>query len=244
MDHYRKTLNSVGWFIPPYVALGFLAEMGKDIRSNAATFDQSRLEHYLALIHSPEHLSAMVTERYPITPCVQDYKEIIAEAVEAHILGLHHVAVSGLLPVIEGAVKKLAISRGLPVQGVSIRDLFLSLADHCKADVTAKKIGLVSDIVPMLDSFLHYAREHLYTSSDKYALIDKTNRHGILHGAYVDSDYGTPLNFYKTISAVEVLCFISALRASISWFAPSPTDASRRVLAYYHQCASFARNRP
>jgi hypothetical protein len=35
-----------------------------------------------------------------------------------------------------------------------------------------------------------------------YPLLDKTNRHGILHGAYKDADYGRPINFYKAIGVM------------------------------------------
>jgi hypothetical protein len=77
-------------------------------------FSQSDLQSWLVRIYSSNYLAAMVTERYPIIPCVQDYKAIIAEAAEAHFYGLDHIAVSGLLPVIEGAGKKLA-------QGVGVK---------------------------------------------------------------------------------------------------------------------------
>jgi hypothetical protein len=63
-------------------------------------------------MYSAENLAAMVTERYPIVPYVQDYKAIIAEAVEAHFCGLGHMAVAGLFPVVEGGREEIGRAYG------------------------------------------------------------------------------------------------------------------------------------
>lgn len=88
----------------------------------------------------------------------------------------------------------------------------------------------------MMDSFKEYAEKNLYIDSDDYLHSDKTNRHGILHGAYKDNDYGRPINFYKAIAAIDFLCFISAFRAPISWMAPNPTEKSAILAEYYRAC--------
>lgn len=59
----------------------------------------------------------------------------ISEAVAAHFLGLDHVAVAGLMPFIEGAGRKLAGSRAVPItRRDSIASVFEKLAEHCKED--------------------------------------------------------------------------------------------------------------
>ena len=234
MEPYKQAFNKVGWFIPPYVAMGFLAKMAKEIDEKNSNFNQETLEQLLALIYSPENLAAMVLERYPITPYIQDYKNIISESISAHFYGLNYAAVATLLPVIEGAGRKLAKSRSVPVK--SIRSVFINLADDCKNDAILNSKGEVGEIISMMDSFIEFTKNHLYIESSDYALKDKTNRHGILHGAYCDEDYGKPINFYKIIAAVDFLCFISAFQASISWFAPEPTFSSKRLSAYYTAC--------
>ncbi|KAB0669048.1 hypothetical protein F6V30_14535 [Oryzomonas sagensis] len=242
LDHYKQAFGSVGWFIPPYVTVGFLSILSKRIADNGHSLDQQELEAFLALIYSADNVAAMVTERYPVTPYIQDYKKIISEAVQAHFTGLDHIAVSGLIPVIEGAGKKLADDRS--VSFVSIRSLFNNLAGDCKRDAIENKIGAVDGVVCMMDSFAEFAEKHLYVHSENYPLADKTNRHGILHGAYSDHDYGRPLNFYKAIAAIDFLCFVSAFRAPISWFAPSPTDESKLLATYYCTCALLGKNKP
>lgn len=242
LDHYKTSFSSVGWFIPPYVTSVFLGYLSNEISSKGSAFTQNDLEKWLSFVYSPDNLAAMVVERYTVTPYVSDYKIIIAEAVEAHFFSLNHIAVSGLIPVIEGAGKKLANSRN--VTWSSITNVFVNLADECKSEVKKNNIGAVGEILSMMDSFINFAKNHLYINSNNYALPDNTNRHGILHGAYSDADYGSPINFYKSIAAIDFLCFISAFRASISWFAPSPTGQSKNLSAYYKACIMLSKSNP
>ncbi len=241
LNPVKSALNSVGWFIPPCLSIGFLRMLQEAIDGGQLA-NHKGLEAALTTAYSPGHLAAMVCERYPITPYVRDYAAIISEAVEAHCLGLGHVAVTGLLPVIEGAGRKLAHSRSVPV--TSIKSVFANLATDCKTDAIEKNIGAVDEIISMMDSFIEFTGNYLYVTSDAYPLSDNTNRHGTLHGAYSDEDYGDPVNFYKAIASVDFLCMVSAFRANVSWMAPDQTPASIRLSAHYHACAALSRTRP
>ena len=88
LEHYRVTLASVGWFIPPYITMRYLDLVCSIARDQGSSFNQDDLERGLAFAYSTANIAAMVTERYPITPFVQDYKIIISEAVQAHFSGL------------------------------------------------------------------------------------------------------------------------------------------------------------
>jgi hypothetical protein len=236
MEHMKDAFAKVGWFIPPYVMVGYLQSLVSLIDSGHVNAEN--LSDNLASLYSPASLAAMVTERYPQVPYVSDYQKIISESVEAHFMGSNHIAVSGLMPVIEGAGRKLLESRGLTAD--SIKNVFVNLANDCKKEVVEKRIGAVGEIVEMLNSFIDFTDGHLYINSARYPLSDNTNRHGILHGAYADADYGEVINFYKTIGAINFLCFVASLRASISGFAPSTTQKSETLAAYYVECQKLS----
>jgi hypothetical protein len=249
LNNYKNELNSVGWFIPPYVAMGFLSQMTQKIKDANGSYTQAELENALSLIYSPENLAAMVIHRYTITPHINNYSKIIAEAVLAHFSCLDHIAVVGLMPVIEGAGRTLAESRGISGKkpggkDKSPKEVFSELADSCKEFSKHNNIGVVEEIASMMDSFKEYAKENLYITSTKYKHSDKTNRHGILHGAFSDDDYGAPINFYKAIATIDFLCFISAFQASISWFAPDSTDESKELANYYLKCLIMSVSNP
>jgi hypothetical protein len=233
LDYQRDAFNSVGWFIPPYVTLGFGNQLARQINEANGSYSQEDLEKMLSNIYSPEYLAAMVLERYPITPVIQDYCKIISEAAIAHFSNLDHIAVAGLMPVIEGAGNSLAKEFSVKGKG---KNLFKNLAEYCKKLSSEKNIGAVGEVASMMDSFKEYTDKHLYINSENYLHTDKTNRHGILHGTYTDDDYGRPINFYKAIAAVDFLCFISAFRAPISWMAPNLTKKSEKLSEYYRAC--------
>ncbi|GLT16089.1 hypothetical protein [Vibrio algivorus] len=223
MDYYKELFNKAGWFVPPYVHMEYLVEIAGDISQN----NDSNLESRLSLIYTHDHLAAMVKHRYPIVPYISDYKLIIAEA----IVGLHHVAVSGLIPVIEGVGRKILESKGISEKYV--KNVFVSLAEYSKENVIANQLGAVDEIVAMLDSFVHFTNNNLYVNSARYSHRDKTNRHGILHGAFSDSDYGAPINFYKAKGSIEFLCFVVSIREPISFFAPNSSEASFKLAKQY-----------
>jgi hypothetical protein len=83
------------------------------------------------------------------------------------------------------------------------------------AEAITQNKGAPNEVISMMDSFATFTSEYVYVGSQSYPLADKTNRHGIAHGAYSDHDYGRPLNFYKTIAAVDFLTFVASFRAAI-----------------------------
>lgn len=221
LNHWARVLSGVGWFIPPFVQMGVLGKMVHAIDQAGGNYGQDDLERDLEGIYSSTNLAVMVTLRYPQASVLKDYARTIEEAAEAHVLGLDHVAVAGLIPVIEGAGRQLAALHG--IEEKHVKSVFCALIDACKAHAVAKQLGAVDEVVSMLDSFATFTGQYLYTSSVGYPLSDKTNRHGIAHGAYADLDYGRPLNFFKTIAAVDFLTFVSTFTSGGSWFAPSAT---------------------
>jgi hypothetical protein len=87
LSHLERAFTSVGWFIPPYAAHGYLGSLGAKILNSQGSFTQDDLESALGSLYSADGLAAMVCSRYPITPVIVDYEQTIAEAIEAHFLG-------------------------------------------------------------------------------------------------------------------------------------------------------------
>ncbi len=240
MEYYKNLFNSIGWFIPASVNRGMIQEIAKNISES----ENPKIEDYLQLIYSRENMAAMVTERYPEVYIIKEYQEIISESIEAHFSGLDHIAVAGLMPVIEGVGMRLIDHRGINRKYSNqnkkgVMALFSALIERYREDVIENNLGMVSEIVPSLDAFEYFLKNNFYVDSSKYQYPDKTNRHGILHGLFKDDDYGEPLNFYKTIGAIEFLSFIISLREPISFFAPSPTERSAELAELYKVCSIY-----
>lgn len=236
VSSWGPALNSVGWFIPAYVQMREIHSLVDKISSSQGRFSQDDLEKELAQIYNPINLAAMVCHRFPDVPIIQDFRITIEEAIEAHFMGLHHIAVSGLVPVIEGVGRNFIVARGIS-EPQKIKDVFTNLTNDIKNEARRKGIGLPDEIDAMTDSFAHFTNNYLYSASTSYTLSDRTNRHGILHGAFQDLEYGKPINFYKIISAIEFLTFFLSIDPSfpvrISFLAPDSSEESLKLALYY-----------
>lgn len=227
LDSYADELGRHGLMIPPFSNMSVLGELIKILRQAPADMDE-KLSGVLSTIYTPAHLAAMVVSRYAHTEVINLYAETISEAIEAHLLGLNHVAVAGLMPVIEGVVVKLSLQHGISAKK-NTKQKFIALVG-CAVDRTnTVKTGDFQQVESMLTAFLNFLQNYFWEHSSSYPLPDKTNRHGILHGAYSDADYGYPINFYKTLTAVDMLCWISEFQP----FQPKATEDSQALAAYY-----------
>jgi hypothetical protein len=66
-------LNSVGWFVPPYVDVGLLDTVAQTITRAQGQFTENDLERVLAFIYTPERLASMIVNRYAETPVLDLY---------------------------------------------------------------------------------------------------------------------------------------------------------------------------
>jgi len=237
LDSWVVSLEKVGWFIPPYVNMGQLEHILGGLDSNG-NVQQDKLGYLLASIYPIETISAVFIEKYSSTPFVKEYLNIIDNSIECHFLGLNYASVSTLIPVVEGVARKLANHRGVGHKYIkkTVQNLCLS----CKEQVVGNKIGDYQEIESMIDSFEKFVTNKLYTDSKKYPHEDNTNRNGITHGAYNDMDFGNPVSFYKVISLINFLSFLSAIDAGLSWFPPKGTQEGNKKACYLHMCQKFS----
>ena len=240
--HFEFAFKMLGWFIPPFAQMGFLSRIAGEILRSDSQFSDADLELELSSLYEPHGLAAMVTHRYPVIPYVSQYEQTIAEAVEAHFLGLHHVATGGLISVIEGAGRQLLDSRNLGRS--SIVNVFATLAKDCERQAIRRGIGATGEVLSMLASFSTFTSDVLYADSKRNPPADGTNRHGISHGHFRDSQYGRPLNFFKTIGAIDFLLFIASFNANMSWFAPDPSEKSELLAVYYETLQTVGHSNP
>ncbi|QGT80616.1 hypothetical protein [Pseudomonas coronafaciens] len=227
LNSYADELGRHGLMIPPFSNMGIVDELVQILRKAPMDMDE-QLTAVLSRIYTPAHLAAMVVSRYAHTKVIDLYAETISEAIEAHLLGLDHIAVAGLMPVIEGVVVKLSLQHGISAKKTT-RQKFSSLVSCAIERNNSVKTGDFHQVESMLTVFLSFLEKYFWEGSSSYPLPDGTNRHGILHGAYSDADYGYPINFYKTLTAVDMLCWISEFKP----FQPMPTADSQALAIYY-----------
>jgi len=229
LGFFEEVFGKHGLIIPVYSDFGILEEICQELVEVENPSDEN-VGRILSAVYNPNHLAAMVLTRYPNVPIVSEYQMSIAESIEAHFLGLGHVAVAGLMPVVEGVGRLLYEQRGLGSRrGNGIVKRFEKLVSFAICEVNEKKTGDYAEVESMLNSFQTFLKTCFYSDSGSYPLADKTNRNGVTHGDYTDKEFGSPLNFYKTLSAVDMLCLISSFQV----FPPKQTTESKALAMYY-----------
>jgi hypothetical protein len=238
-DDVVRAMASIGWFMPPYGNQGRLDVVSREINNANSRIDECEIERVLGFFYTPDRLASMALNMYAHMPVIDLYKRTIVESAAAHFCNLPHVAVAGLMPVVEGAGRDLARMRGLKHEA-SVKAVFIELINDAKEDAWARRIGNTKEIDDMLTGCCDFLTKYFFENSSLYPLLDKTNRHGVLHGTYPDSDYGRPINFYKTISAVDILTFISMLQTTkMTGFVPEHTTESGALAERYRGLVNF-----
>lgn len=102
IERLGETFASVDWIVPPYIQMGHLQRLAARIEREPNPIKKREiLDAALPDLYPPMHTAAMLLERYEKTPHVLEFKGVIAEAIEAAYLGLVHVAVTSLIPVMD-----------------------------------------------------------------------------------------------------------------------------------------------
>lgn len=231
------SLEKIGWFIPPYVNMGQIEQVLAEL-DDYGHIKQDKLGYLLASIYPVETISDVFIEKYAKTPFVKDYINIIDNGIECHFLGLNYSSVSTLVPVIEGVARKLASHRG--VEDKYVKKTIQNLCKSCKEQVVDNQLGDYNEVESMIDSFEKFVTEKFYSNSQKYPHEDNTNRNGITHGTYGDIEFGNQVSFYKIISLINFLSFLSAIDAGLSWFPPKGTREGNLKANYLVICQKLS----
>jgi hypothetical protein len=235
-QYLANAFKEVDWPIPPYLQLGgFLSPLAKAIK-DAATADAKLaiVRERLSGAYNASYLADMYLDRYSKIPHVRDFASQIDESIRTYFCGYTFNAVTGLLPVIEGIIRKMATSHNRDVgQGTRrLNDELQALVDREEQSPHCYGERLV-----MLEAFRDFVRDRLLQNTDRYVGLDEFNRHGILHGIF--ENFGQDINFLRLITLLDLLCFSIGLIEGVSMFAPAPTAESANLAGVYKALHSF-----
>jgi len=232
-----NAFKEVDWPIPPYLQLGgFLSPLAKAVR-DAATQDAKLaiMREKLSGAYTADYLASMYLDRYSTIPHVRDFAHQIDESIRTYFCGYTFNAVTGLLPVVEGIIRKMATSQNRDVgQGTKkLNDELQSLVEREEQSPHCYGERLV-----VLEAFRDFVRGRLLQNTDRYAGLNEFNRHGILHGIF--ENFGQDINFLRLITLLDLLCFsIGLIEGGVSMFAPAPTSESSKLASVYMALHSF-----
>ena len=224
-----EAFRSVDWLIPAYLPSGFLSKVAVAINASEKNQKVTVLRFILSDIYSPLYMATFYLERYSKISHVRDFSPHIGESLKAFHAGYKHVAITAMIPVIEGIVRKIATAAGREV-GTGTKGL-LSEFDEI-VDREAASPNCYGERLVMFQLLRDYMRDRFLKNTNRFEGLHQFNRHGILHGIF--DDYGEELNFLRIITLLDLLCFIIGWRwGGVSVFGPEYTEASRKLAAEY-----------
>lgn len=231
-----NAFREVDWPIPPYLQLGgFLSPLAKAIKDASEDAKLGIVCERLGSAYSPRYLASMFLDRYSKIPHIRDFSRQIDESIRTYFCGYSFNAVTGLLPVVEGIIRKIASS-----QNRSIGQGTKRLIDELEALVEREEQSphCYGERLVLLEAFRDFVRDRLLHNTDSFVGFNEFNRHGILHGVF--EDFGQDINFLRLITLLDLLCFsIGLIEGGVSMFAPADSPESLDLAARYLELQSF-----
>ena len=231
-----NAFKEVDWPIPPYLEIGFLSLLARAVKD--ATTQDSKItimRERLAGAYTGDYLARMYLDRYSKILHVRDFARQIDESIRTYFCGYTFNAITGLLPVIEGVIRKIAVSQNRDIgQGTRrLNDELQALVDR-----ELQSAYCYGERLVVLEAFRDFVRDRLLQNTDRYVGLNEFNRHGIVHGIF--DNFGQAINFLRLITLLDLLCFsIGLIEGGVSMFAPLQTPESLKLTAVYSTVCSF-----
>jgi hypothetical protein len=242
INFIREQCLKADFVLPPFMKMGFLSDFAQSIATT--TNIEHVAEDYFPRMFNLESLSALYVEMYAKNSDFEIYRDQIKEAIEAYCLGINKVAVTALLPCIEGIIRTLGLKIGLRCsEHVSLHH-FVDILEKIQKSVINKvftgfswvpndyrKVALhdcTNEQVQIIESLIYFLKNALYKNTTEYQGSTNLNRHGVLHGLI--ADFSSHVNFFRLITVLNALYICSLLTGSSgSFFHPPSTDSSRAL---------------
>lgn len=220
LEWLASCYNQVDWPIPAYLTFGFLHRTAQKINSETNLDKKIQIaENEFSVVYNADYLAAMYLDRYSKIKYICQFKAQIDQGIKSYFSGYFYSAILTLIPVIEGTVRLIA-GTDLGQGTARVKEQF-----GVYLDKEIKSSACYYERVSMLNALKLFMEEKFLINTEKYSALNKLNRHGILHGTFLD--YGEKVNFLRLLTVLDLICFVITLQGEhISMFAPEPSTDS------------------
>jgi len=237
--------------VPPYYSMGFLSEYANRIRMAQTEAEKILIgNELLRAMYPSDGLAEIICGVWALRKTYHSFQLTLIESAKAYSLGLHAVAITGLLPCIEGIVRSLGSHVGLHVQSsVNIRQL-LKVFDRLKrkelnmmfdgydwlpAELNADFLSRFHERVQMYNGISDYFTSKLYQHTDDVPDSTSLNRHGIAHGLF--HGYANAENYLRLFNLLSALSLVAAIaEGKGSMLHPGSSDDSKLLASKLEVC--------
>lgn len=251
----REVFSSADIVTPPYYAMGFLSRHAAGILEATTQNDKMKCgDRMLLEMYPPDGLAQLIDGVWSARKTFDLFHSQLVESSKAYCLGLYNVAIVGLLPCIEGIVRRLGVASGINVEeDVSIKTLTkvfkrLQQKEICMMmdgydwypdnEITISLLDHFHERVQMFESISSYLNSKLYLHTGSAPEYLTLNRHGISHGFF--HGFATPVNYLRLFNLLSALSFSAAMvEGKGSLMHPGSTPESDALTACLLRCAAL-----
>lgn len=224
-----QIFREVDWLVPAFLSSGPLESFADSLDRTPTDQKLPLLRFVLSQTYTPDYLARMFVAHYSEVMHVRDFAGQIDQSIRAYLVGLTSVAITGLIPVIEGIVRGMAIRQNRNV-GQGTKKLVGEFDALIEREV--KSPHCFDERLAVFEALRDFVRDKFLQNTTTYCGTSEFNRHGILHGVF--KNYGDPANFYRLITILDLLCFgIGMIEGKVSCFGPPDTPQSKRLAGEY-----------
>lgn len=252
----RSAFAEADIVVPPYYQMGFLHESaGKILRAETHLEKMETGSKMLAYMYPAGGMAALISGVWSKRKTFDQFHAQLVESAKAYCLGLYGVAITGLLPCIEGVVRELGVLSGVPVEdSVSIKaltkvfrrlqrkelELMLEGYDwYPEAELNISFLDGFHERVQMFESISSYLESKLYLHTEVAPEYLTLNRHGIAHGLF--QGYATKENYLRLFNLLSALSFAAAMAEGRgSLMHPGSSPESEELTNSFKKCEALS----
>lgn len=252
----RSAFAEADIVVPPYYQMGFLhGNAGRILKADTHAEKMNIGSEMLYAMYPADGMAELISGVWSKRRTFDEFQSQLVEAAKAYCLGLYGVAITGLLPCIEGVVRQLGVLSGVAVEdSVSIkvltkvfrklqkRELVLMFDGYDwypESEITVSYLDGFHERVQIFESISSYLESKLYLHTDSAPEYLRLNRHGIAHGLF--KGYATKENYLRLFNLLSALSFAAAMvEGRGSLMHPGTTVESAELTASLRRCEAVS----
>lgn len=219
-DHQAGLWQKMEWFSPLWIPQHRVNELLKDVEHRAKDEAIRLFDYHTSTIYTLAFQAVCIAQLIPRSRSLSDFAPIAREAYLAFYAGHKASSIAALIPVIEGALKRISgTASRLPVldQIDQIIDAACMLASrlHFGDNVWVPPEYLTKDYlygqderIFVFESFRRWLKDAFFRRSGEYDGVTWLNRHLFAHGASTEWQNGA--NFSRLVVALATLGVIES----------------------------------
>lgn len=218
-DHVASLWEKMEWFSPLWVPCGKLEKLLKDIEYRSRDETISLFNYHFSTVYTLAFQAVCISQLLPCSRSLVEFVPLAREAYLAFYSGHRASSIAALIPVVEGALKKIIIDPpDLPVPDQIDRLIegACALAARLHFDgmwvpreyLTVDYLFGQDERVFTFETFKRWLKGSFFRRTGEYDGSTWLNRHLFAHGA--SSDWQQSANFERLVVALATLGVIES----------------------------------